>query len=304
MIGTRLARVIAPFLATALASSCIFAPDTAKPTPTPTPKVSLVATRPRLELSTYQYALQTKGKIRVAVRENSRPLSVRSGSAYDGFEADVAREIARAIWGTNDDPDTHIQWIPVDDSMRIAALTSNQADIAIAGLTISDDNRKVIDLTDGYYKDGQRLLVKKSNDQIKDLVDVSGGDQTVCAIKGSTWDQSLRVATNDRAKILELDTLDFCVQALRSGAADAVTQDEAVLLGLVFRDPDVKIVAKPITDDLVGVGIKKNVSADRQGFRDFINTTLLTIVANRTWAKLYQKHITPLSGDTKQLPTD
>jgi glutamate transport system substrate-binding protein len=301
------ARIAMPLLCAALLASCIFGPQTVNPTPSPsaTTTPSSGPTRPRFELSTYEYALQTKGKIRVAMRDGALPMSTRRANGpYDGFEADIAREIAKAIWGAFDDPDTHIEWVSVDASTRIAALTSNQADITLAGLVISDDNKKVIDLSDPYLHTGQRLLVKKSNDQIKELADVVAGDQTVCAIRGSIWAQNLTRVTNERAKILELDTMDFCVQALASGAADAITSDELILFGLTMKDPNLKVVGKPFTDDLLGIGMKKNAGGDRQGFRDFLNVVLLTIVADRTWARLYEKDMTPVAGDRKQLPTD
>ena len=302
---TRAARILVPLVAALVVSSCIFGqPDTTKPTQTPSPTAVPSPTPPRLELSTYQYGLQVKGKIRVGVLEKDQPFSVRSGAAYDGFDADIAREIARAIWGPNDDPDTHIEWVSVDASTRTSALTSNQADIVFGALAINDDNKKAIDLSDGYLKNGQRLLVKKANNDIKEIADLAGGDQTVCAIKGSTWEANLKKVTNDRAKILELETLEFCLQALKTGAADALTHDEAVLLNIVYRDPDVKLVAKAFTDDQLGIGMKKNTANDRTGFRDFINTALLTIVANRTWAKIYERWLAPLTGEKKQLPAD
>ena len=301
-----LARIVTALLAALLFSSCIFAPDATQPTPTPNPTSTASAgpTRPRLELSTYQYALQTRNKIRVGVRDNAAPYSSRTGSTLTGFESDIAREIAKAIWGTNDDPNTHIEWVSVDDSTRVSALTSDQADIVIAGILINDANRTVIDLSDPLYRDGQRLLVKKSEEQIREVVDVASGDQTVTTVKGSVWETNLLRITNDRAKILQLTTLDFCMQALASGAADALTADEATLIGLVLKEPTVKIVGKPFTEDLAGIGIKQNVSADRQGFREFLNNALLKIVADRTWAKLYETYITPVTGDKKQLPTD
>src|SRR2546428_13106433 len=112
VMRTRAARILVPFVAALVVSSCIFGqPDTTKPTPTPGSTTTPGATRPRLELSTYQYGLQVKGKIRVGVLDKDQPFSVRSGGSYDGFDADIAREIARAIWGPNDDPDTHIEWV-------------------------------------------------------------------------------------------------------------------------------------------------------------------------------------------------
>jgi ABC-type amino acid transport substrate-binding protein len=278
--------------------------------PSPTPTTSPTATRPRFELASYQFALQTKGKIRVAIRSNASPLSDQpvTGNSIGkarGFEPDIAREIAKAIFGTADDPDSHIEWISVDDSTRVVALTSAQADISISAITITDDTRKTIDLSDPYLTVGQRLLVKRSNDQIKEIADVATGEQTVCAVKDSKSEAELKKITNDRAKILELSTFDFCLQALTSGAADAIVADEIALLAVVAKQPnDLKLAGKAFATEALGIGIKKNVTGDRQGFLEFVNSTLLAIVASRTWAKLYQQDVAPVSGDAKQLPTD
>jgi polar amino acid transport system substrate-binding protein len=225
----RFARMLTPLLATLFLASCgLFSQPAVTPSPTPTPTQtgSAAPTRPRLELSTYQYALQTRGKIRVGVRDFAAPFSARVPSgAYEGFESDIAREIARAIWGTHEDPDTHIEWVSIDTSTRVSALTSNQADIVVAALTIDSDTAKVIDQSDTYYRDGQRLLVKKTNDEIKELVDVAGGEQTVTAVKGSIWEANIRRITNERARVLTLDTVEFCLHALATGAAGAYTQN-------------------------------------------------------------------------------
>jgi len=304
LIGSsRIARATVLIFTALLLASCITqATPSPSPEPTATPTPS---TRPRLELSTYQYALQTKGKMRVGVRDTSAPYASRAASGrYEGFEPDLAREIAKAIWGTKDDPDSHIEWVSIDMSTRVAALTSDQADIVLAALPIDDDTAKVIDLTDTYYKDGQRLLVKKTNEDIKELADAASGEETVSAVKGSPWEANIRRITNDRAKVLPLDSVEFCLQALTSGAADAFTQDEVSLVALATKDATLKVVAKQFTEDRLGIGIKKNVSADRQGFKDFVNTALLKIVADRTWSAIFEKYVTPVTGEKKQLPTD
>lgn len=303
MIASRALLRAAAFAAVALLSCN---PLTTQPSPTPS--ASATASRPHFELSTFQYGLQTKGKIRVAVRDGNTFAPLSSGSVQgkmEGLEADLARELARAIWGGADDPDSHIVWISVDTSTRVAALTSNQADVTIAGLLIDDDaNKRAIDMSDTYLRTGPRLLVKKTNDQIKQISDVASGEQTVCAVRAGRPEQELKKITNNGAKVLELETIDFCVQALAQGAADAIASDETVLWGLVAKDPDLKLVGNRFTDDRLGIGMKKSVSGDRQGFLEFVNTTLRTLVADRTWAKLYEKDITPLSGDKKQTPTE
>src|SRR5919201_184874 len=86
-------------------------------TPSPTPTVQPTQTRPRFELATFMYALQTKGKIRIGVLDNAAPFSARdAGGKYAGFEPDLGRELARAIFGPRQDMDSVIEWVSVDTS--------------------------------------------------------------------------------------------------------------------------------------------------------------------------------------------
>lgn len=298
-------RGAALLLAATLAAGC----QTTSPPPPPTPSASPTVARPRFELASYPYALQTKGRIRVAVRAGFPPLAGEVGGSapgrMEGFEPDLAREIARGIFGTSDDPDGHIVWVPVDDATRVTALTSGQADIAVAALPIDDAATRTIDLSDAYLTVGRRLLVRTTNDQIREIGDVATGEQTVCARTGSQDESELRKITRDRAKILDLATLDFCLQALATGAADAIVGDEVALMGIVAKRPgELRLVGAAFATMRFGIGMKKSTAGDRQGLRDLVNTTLLAIVADRTWAKLYEKDVTPLSGDRKQLPSD
>lgn len=302
-----MSRITAALIAAAMLMTSCQSTVTPSPSAAPTATASPTPSRPRFELATYQYGLQTKGKIRVAIQAGVPPLTLpRTGTeAPAGFEPDLARRLATAIFGSSDDPDTHIEWIAVDGGTRLSALTSDGADITIATVPITADTKRVVELSDPYLTAGQRLLVKKANDQIKELADVATGEQTVCAVQGSPGEAEIRRRTNERARILPLATLDFCLRALQIGAADAVVGDEIALLGLVWKQPaDLKLTGKAFATTALGIAMKKSVAGDREGFREFIDVTLLAIVADRSWARLYEKDVTPTSGDTRQLPSD
>ena len=104
------------------------------------------------------------------------------------------------------------------------------------------------------------------------------------------------------AKALRLDSYPASLLALQQGQADAVSTDETILFGLVKQDPNTKIVGKYFSDEPYGIGIKQNTSSDRNGFVAFLNTWLAAAIKDGTWGKLYEKHITPVSGDKKQAP--
>src|SRR3546814_4579926 len=48
---------------------------------------------------------------------------------------------------------------PMDFNGIIPALQTKQVDVALAGITIKDERKKVIDFSDGYYDSGFLLMV-------------------------------------------------------------------------------------------------------------------------------------------------
>ena len=268
------------------------------PSATPTPTPAATSARPRFELATYMYALQTKGKIRIGALDDAAPFSARDPSGkYSGFEPDLGRQLARAIFGPRQDIDAVIEWVSVDPSTAVSALTSLQADVVIARIPIGDE-RAAIDLTDTYFTTGERIVVSTSNDEIKDLADLD--TKTVCVQSGSGVDAHIDDA-NGAARTLALDTYGSCLGALQQGQVDAIAADEVTLWRLMAQDPKTKIVGHPIVEERYGIGTKKNAS-DRQGLLQFLNTWLGLVIRDGTWGRLYAQDIAPLSRETKTSP--
>jgi ABC-type amino acid transport substrate-binding protein len=267
---------------------------------TPTPTASPAAT-PKFDSTSFMATLQTKGKLRIGTQEDNPPFSVKNPASgkWEGFDTDIGREIAKAIFGTKADPDTYIEWVAVTSAVRIPSLTDNKADVIIKTFTINEDRKKQIDFSDVYFSTGQRILVKKSNDTIKEVADLAG--KTFCAQKGSTSEQNVTKAA-PTAKGLLLASYPECLLALQQGQVEAVSTDETILFGLVKQDPNTKIVGKYFSEEPYGIGVKKDANGDRAGFVPFLNTWLAGAIKDGTWGKLYEKHITPVSGDKKQAP--
>ena len=274
-------------------------PESSTPPPTATPTAAPTSARPRFELATYMYALQTKGKIRIGALDNAAPFSSREPSGrYSGFEPDLGRELAKAIFGPRQDIDTVIEWISVDRTTAVSALMSQQADVVIARVPVTEERAAVIDLTDTYFVTGERILVRSTNEEIKDLADLD--TKTVCVPTGSPVEAHIEEA-NESARTLALDTYSSCLGALQQGQVDAIGADELTLWGLVRQDQNTKIVGHALLEERYGVGTKKNTS-DRQGFLPFINTWLAGAIRDGTWGRLYAQHVAPLSKETKASP--
>ena len=296
-IGRILATAITVLFVTA---ACGGATTTSSPAPT-TAASATTAAKPKFELSSFMYSMQTKGKIRIGTQEDNFPFSVKNPatSKWEGFDVEMGRSLAKAIFGTDGDVETKIEWVAVTSATRIPSITDNKVDVIIKTFTINEDRKKQIDFSDVYFNTGQRILVKTSNTTIKEAADLAG--KNVCAQKGSTSEQNITKAA-PTAKLLLLDSYPACLIALQQGQADAVSTDEAILFGLVKQDPTTKIVGKTFSTEDYGIGVKKDAANDRNGFVPFLNTWLAGIIKDGTWGKIYETHIAPVSGDKKQAP--
>jgi len=201
------------------------------------------AAKPTFDSASFQFAIQAKGKFRVGTREDNVPFGLKNPATgkFEGFDIDIARELAKGIFGTQANIDDVIEWTPVVSATRIPTLQDSKADIVIATFTINEDRKKQIDFSSVYFKTGQKILVKKSDTSVTKVEDLV--NKTVCAAKGSTSETNLRA--KGVTKLLLLDTYPPCLLALQNGQADAISTDETILFGLVKQDPNMKIVGSP-----------------------------------------------------------
>jgi ABC-type amino acid transport substrate-binding protein len=296
-----LGRILAASLTALFVASACGGAAAPSPSASAAPATATAAAKPKFELASFMYSLQTKGKIRIGSQEDNFPFSVKNptNSKWEGFDTDIGRELAKAIFGTGGDVESNIEWVAVTSATRIPSLTDNKADVIIKTFTINEDRKKQIDFSDVYFSTGQRILVKSSNTTIKEVADLAG--KTFCAQKGSTSEVNVTKIV-PTAKPLLLDSYPACLIALQQGQADAVSTDETILFGLVKQDPTTKIVGKYFSEEPYGIGVKKDAANDRNGFVPFLNTWLAGIIKDGSWGKLYEKHITPVSGDKKTTP--
>lgn len=245
------------------------------------------------------YALQTRNKIRIASLDTDPPFATRDASGgHSGFEVDLGRELAKAIFGPQQNVDSVIEWISVDRSTGVSALTSNLADVTIARLVATGERAATIDLTAPYFVTGERILVRANDDEIKDLENLD--TKTVCVQSGSGVADHVDAA-NPSSRTLELDTYASCLAALKAGQVDAIAGHEALLWTFTRDNPDTKLVGSLMTTERYAIGVKKDTS-DRNAFLPFLNTWLAGLIRDGTWGRLYAQHITPLSRETKTSP--
>lgn len=133
-----------------------------------------------------------------------------------GFDMDILHEVAERA-GFEVDLRT------MDFNGIIPAVQTGNADLAIAGITITDEREKVVDFSDPYYDSGLRILVGASNDNVDELSDLEG--MSIGTKIGSTSYDYLQKNLGDNAEIKPYPGSADMYMALMGGSVDAVFYD-------------------------------------------------------------------------------
>lgn len=228
--------------------------------------------------------IRAHGRLVVGLDTGSNLFSFRdpiSGN-ITGFDADIAREVARDLVG---DP-SRVEFRSLSSSEREQALAKRDVDIVVKTMTITCDRKQQVDFSTVYLLAHQRILTM-TDSGIRDIADLAG--KRVCVISGTTSIANLR-RIQPQATILTVPTWADCLVTLQQRQVDAASTDDAILAGLAAQDPYAKLIGANISNEPLGIGIPKG---DDDVVR-LVNASLERIRQDGTWNKLYDKWLTVL----------
>ncbi|MCU1642354.1 MAG: Major cell-binding factor [Nocardia sp.] len=225
-----------------------------------------------------------RGTLRVGVDQNSFLFGFRNPATgrIEGFDIDIAREIAKDIFG---DPD-RIELDPLDSAHRITALQQKQVDIVVETLTPTCERRKSIEFSSAYFVSDQRLLVP-NNSGIRSTADLAG--KKVCGVVGTITLNPI-LTLPQRPTVIGMSNWLDCLTALQQGQVAAVSTDTPILYGLKQQDPNLDMVGDALAQDPYAVGIQQ----DSKDLVRFVNGVLERIRGDGTWQRLYNSRLTAL----------
>ncbi len=196
--------------------------------------------------------IQQSGLLRVGVDQNTFLFGYRNPATgqIEGFDIDVAREIAKAIFGTPE----RIRLIAITSAQRIPYVQENKVDLVADTMTINCARLQLVNFSSVYYEAGQRVLVNKGSTArgIDDL-----GGKKVCAAAGSTSIQNIAARPSKPIPVSVLDWTD-CVVLLQQGQVDAISTDDTILAGMAEQDPNLQLVGPKFTEEPYGMAISKD----------------------------------------------
>ncbi|MEQ6917861.1 transporter substrate-binding domain-containing protein [Halomonas aquatica] len=133
-----------------------------------------------------------------------------------GFDMDIISELAeRAGFEYN--------LRTMDFNGIIPAVQTGNVDIAIAGITITEERAEIVDFSDPYYDSGLRILIGANDDSVQELDDLNG--KKIGTKVGSTSYDFLEKNLGDNADITPYPGSSDMYMALLGGSVDAVFYD-------------------------------------------------------------------------------
>ena len=198
-----------------------------------------------------------------------------------GFDVDVLRQIALAIFGRDDD--TVLRLVPITIPQVAPAITAGTLDIAAHTMTITCARRTQLDFSSEYLLAHQRLLVGASSN-ITTLAQLAG--KRVCAAAGTT--SIFRIAQLSPKSIpVPVPSETDCLVRFQTGAVDAISTDDTILAGMAKQDHYSRVVGPDIAPEPYGLAI----NLGHPEFTQFVNGVLQRILSDGTLAKLYTQEL-------------
>lgn len=233
------------------------------------------------------------GSVNIGIKYDQPGLGLKEASGYTGFDVEVANYVAKELGYSS------VNFIETPSAQRETMIQGEQVEMIFATYSITDARKEKVSFAGPYFIAGQDLLVRNDSD-------ITGPDtmngKKLCSVTGSTPAKRIKDEHSKDVELQEYDTYSKCVEALDSGAVDAVTTDNVILAGYASQPQysgKIKVVGQPFSTEKYGVGIKKgDVELCNK-----VNAALTKMVDSGEWKKALDKTVGP-SGFTPDAATN
>ena len=195
---------------------------------------------------------------------------------FDGFDMDLIRAIGKQL-------NMKVEILNMGFDALIPAINAGNIDLAIAGMSITPDRQKAVDMSDPYYVAGLVVVVGKDNAAVKNINDLN--NKGIAVQIGTTGAE--RAAKVTGAKVKNFNTNAEVFLELKNKGVDAVIIDKPVaeyFLATGGGKDYAKIVGDTMEAESYGISLKKNSPLTKE-----INKALLDLKKNGEYDKIYAK---------------
>ena len=184
--------------------------------------------------------------------------------------------------------------VVVDDMGFDAALTAvqqGQSDIAMAGITVTDERLEVMDFSDSYATGVQVVIVREDSPAIQSIDDLDSAAMigTQKATTGYLYcSDTPENGGYGEDHVIAFDTGALAVMALVNGQVDCVVIDNEPAKSYVAENPGLEILDTEFAVEDYAIGFAKGNDA----LKDAVNAAMKELKDDGTFQKIVDKYIT------------
>lgn len=197
-------------------------------------------------------------------------------NTYVGFDIDMLAALSDYLGFEYD-----LQ--PMDFTALLMSVQTNKLDMALAGITITDERAQVMDISDPYYDAGLQIFVKDDNEDITQISNLEGkkialkeGTASIDYVNENVKDCTVTTFPNIESAYLEV----------QRGAADAVVYDAPNMKYYLSQNPDsgCKVVGDLMDGCQYGIMLQKG-----SDYTEYIDAALEAFKEDGTYDAIYEK---------------
>ena len=217
------------------------------------------------------------GKLIMSTNASFPPYEmIADDGSFEGIDVEVAGAIAKKLG-------LELEVDDMDFDAALLAVQQNKSDIVMAGVTVTEDRKLVMNFTDSYATGVQVVIVKEGSDVTLDNL----GEKMIGTQRGTTG----YIFTSDDYgddHVTAYDNGASAVQALMNGQVDCVVIDAAPAEAYVEANPGLTILDTEYVVENYAIGVNK----DNTSLLDAINGALAELTADGTIDAIIGKYIT------------
>ena len=216
------------------------------------------------------------GKLTMATNATFPPYEMTTDSGeIEGIDVDTAKAIAEKLG-------LELQIDDMDFDAALLSVQQGKADIVMAGVTVTDERKAVMDFSDSYATGIQSIIVPSDSD-IASPDDLAG--KKIGTQRGTT---GYIYCSDDFGEdsVVAYDNGLTAVQALNNGQVDAVVIDNAPATEYVAANPGLKVLDTSYAEEDYAIGMAKGSALE-----DAVNKALEELKADGTLQAIVDKYI-------------
>lgn len=217
------------------------------------------------------------GKLTMATNATFPPYEMTTDAGtIEGIDVDTAQAIAEKLG-------LELQIDDMDFDAALLSVQQGKADIAMAGITVTDERMAVMSFSDSYATGIQSIIVPEGSD-IASPDDLAG--KKIGTQRGTT---GYLYCSDDFGEdaVVAYDNGLTAVQALNNGQVDAVVIDNEPAKAYVESNPGLKILDTSYAEEDYAIGMNKSNTA----LLEAVNAALEELKADGTLQSIVDKYI-------------